>query len=31
MNPQLKWLIQVAGAIAGLVTVIEAGRRQGWI
>jgi hypothetical protein len=31
MDPQLKWLIQVIGAIAGLVTLIDTGRRRGWI
>jgi hypothetical protein len=31
MNPELKWLIQLIGAVIGLASLIEAGRRRAWI
>ena len=31
MDSQLKWLIKAVFAVAGLVSVIEEGRRRGWI
>lgn len=31
MNAELKWLIQLAAAVVGLASLIEQGRRRGWI
>ena len=31
MNPQLKWLIQMALAVVGVMSLIDEGRRRGWI
>lgn len=31
MDPQLRWLLQLGGAVIGLVLLIDAGHRQGWI
>lgn len=31
MDPKLKWLLQLTAAVIGLVSLIETGRRRGWI
>jgi hypothetical protein len=31
MDPELKWLLQLVGAVVGVVSLIETGRRRGWI
>jgi hypothetical protein len=31
MDPELKWLIQLVGAVIGVASLIEVGRRRGWI
>ena len=31
MDPELKWLIQLVSAVAGVVALIKTGRRRGWI
>jgi hypothetical protein len=31
MDPEFKWLIQLVAAVAGVVSLIETGRRRGWI
>lgn len=31
MDPQLKWMIQVGMAIAGLYSLVQTGARRGWI
>jgi hypothetical protein len=31
MNDETKWILQLAGAIAGLATLIQEGRRRGWL
>jgi hypothetical protein len=31
MNAELKWAIQLASALVGLVTLIETGRKRGWL
>jgi hypothetical protein len=31
MDPELKWLLQLVGAVVGVVSLLEIGRRRGWI
>lgn len=31
MDPEFKWFLQLAGAVIGLVSLLETGRRRGWI
>lgn len=31
MNAELKWAIQLAAALVGLASLIETGRKHGWI
>lgn len=31
MNPELKWAIQLLAAVVGLLSLIETGRKRGWI
>jgi hypothetical protein len=31
MDPEIRWLLQLAGAVIGLVLLIDTGRSRGWI
>jgi len=31
MDPEFKWVIQLIAAVADVVSLIETGRRRGWI
>jgi len=31
MDPKAKWLVQVVLTVGGLVSLIETGRRRGWL
>lgn len=31
MDPEMKWLLQLVGAVVGVVSLLETGRRRGWI